>query len=572
MGVAQGIRAGQAFVELALNDSKFSRALDDAKGKLRGFAGAMGSIGAKSAGAGAALTAPLGKALSDAIGKGAQIKKIAQQYGESTDTISSLAGAFSIAGSDMDTFAGSLDGLKEKIKAAADGNTELVEGLRGLGGRALIEMPLEKQLEVIADKIKSIKKESDRASVVNGLFGGAGPGLQKHLKEGAAGLAALRAEGKKAGEVMSADDIERSAEASKALNLIWIELKNTVVALGSALLPTTGETKSLTDTVREAFAAARAWIAENKNLIIAVAGIGVGLVAAGVAFVAFKALILAGLAVISGGFTALGLLLSPAGLVLAGIAGAATAFLTLTDTGKSMTSTLGEGFRGMGATFSESWGTIVDLVKAGDFQGAFKVAGAGIKAIWAELMVTLRKGWNEFMKGLVDTLRNNPWILPLIGGLVGGATAGPGGAIAGAAAGLGAAAGIEVFADKIVNAIQLDTKAADQRAKEAKNELHALIQGKRGELNEKAALEGEAADKARMESYGKGSWKGVGDAAVSAFDKQKGVFSGPIGQQLGVGDQIGKRQLDVMKDMKVGQKEMITAVINLGKNVAMFGR
>ncbi len=554
MAGSSAVRAGRAFVELFANDNALYRALDKAGARLK-------SWGTQSAAVGIALAAPLGKAFSDSLTKGADIKKIALQFGEDTGAVSRLAGAFSVAGAGIDEFGSSLEGIKGRIKAAADGNTELVEGLRGLGGRALIGLPVEKQLDTIADRFKDIKLASDQAAVAQDLFGGAGARLLPYLREGAAGLAKLKAEGAKAGEIMSAEDIERSYEASKALNLIWVELKNTVVELGSALLPTRDQTKELTQYIREGFAAARAWIIENRNLVIAAAGAAGGLIALGAGFIGVNFAITTGLGLIGAMGAALGVVLSPIGLLTAGIVGLGAAFVTQTAEGKKLGAELGQTFTSMKQTFSETWAGITNAIKAGDIEGAFKIAGAGIKTIWRELLLTLRKGWNDFVKWMVGIIRDNPALLPIIGAAAGTVIAGPVGALAGLAAGTGAN-----FID-FEKHLSSDLQAAEQGLKAAKDELRAIL-GARGQG---APAKEPQTEEDRFKSYfGDGGDFDPKEIMSGILDKQKGVFSGPVGQQLGIGSDVAKRQLDAQIGIKNGVDKVAAGVIDLGKNKLVF--
>lgn len=575
MGVSGGaIRAGRAFVELFADDTKLIRALNSAKARVQAFAASTLSIGAKSGAAGSAIAAPLGKAFSDAMSKGANIKRIAIETGETTETISKLAGAFSIAGANIEEFDSTLDGLRGRIKGAADANTQLVDGLHGLNGRFLISKGMDQQLDLIAERFKTIDLASDRAAVAQGLFGASGLKLLPYLREGAAGIAKLKAEGAKAGEIMSADDIESAYQASKSLNLIWLELKNTVVAVGSALLPATSATKGATEQIREAFAAARGWISENAAMIVGLAKLGAGLIAGGIALAGIAAVfsklamgigMVAGLVkLVAAGFLAL---LSPVGAVIGVVVGLGAVFLTQTETGRKMVSDLSAGFVSMGQTFSESWGGIVDAVKKGDLQGAFAIVGAGIKTVWSQLMLTLRKGWNDFMKWTVDALRANPWILPLIGGIVGGLTAGPGGAVVGAGAGAAGALALEAFGDKVTDALTADTAGAEARVKQHQDELRALVaKAKEPGRSDGKEIDAAALDKARFDAYA-AKIKDTKDELPFVGSSTKGVFAGPIGQQLGYADETAKRQLAATQNVEKAVNKVVAVEEDYAKTM-----
>ncbi|MBA4187768.1 MAG: hypothetical protein C0467_07090 [Planctomycetaceae bacterium] len=569
MGVSgQAIRAGRAFVELFADDTKLTRTLTAAANRVKQFAGNVTSIGAKMGATGGIIAAPLGKAFTDAMNKGAEIKRLSVISGETTDTISQLAGAFSIAGAGLDEFGGALDGLRSRVIAAADSNSELIDTMTGLNGRFLITKGVDEQFNRIAASFQRMDNAVDQANQAQLLFGASGAKLLPYLRKGAAGLAELKAEANKAGEIMSAEDIERSSQVSKSFSLIVTELKNTIVALGSAMLPTKQGTKEVTEQIREGFAAARSWISENGAMIVGLAKLAAGAVAGGAAllgigFALTKAA--AGIGLVVAGVklaaTGVGLLLSPIGLVTAAIAGLTALFLTQTETGRKMTGDLSAGFTNMGQTFSEAWGGILAAVKAGDMEGAFKILTLGIKTVWAQAMLTLRQGWNDFMNWTITTLRANPWILPLIGGIVGGLTAGPGGAVVGAAAGAGGAVALEAFGDKITDALTADLKGAQDRLQQNQAELRALIAKGRGGPIGGPEIDGAAIDKARFDSYAKKLTEAAKELPFVG-SSTKGAFAGPIGQQLGYADQTAKRQLDATKEVAKGVNKVARAEEN----------
>ncbi|WP_439631460.1 hypothetical protein [Gemmata sp.] len=567
---AKQVRAGRAFVELFATDNMLTRTLDRAAAKVKAFAGTVGGIGLKAGAAGGAILAPLGKALFDAVNKGGEIKRIATQYGQTTDAVSALAGAFGMAGSDMAEFSGTIDGLAGKVRAAADAGGLLDEQLVSLGtAREFEKLSLPQQFDKLADAFGRIPDAAHRAAKAQEWFGAAGAKLLPFLKDGAAGLARMKAEGRKSGGAMDAESIERSETASKALITVWEELKNTIVAVGSALLPTSDQTKDITERIREAFAAAREWVAENKNLIIAVAAGGAALAGLGVSLVVAKAIIAAIAIGIGAVGAAFALLLSPVGLAAAAIAGIVTWFLTCTDTGKALAKEVGEAFSGMGTIFKDTWGGIVDAVKAGDLQGAFAILSAGVKALWRELLLTLKKGWNSFVGGLTEVIRNNPMLLPVIGAAIGTAVGGPLGTVAGLAAGTGLN-----FVD-FEKHLAIDLKEAEDEARAAKKELADVIAGRKQAREQKDAQGNPLFGFALTTAMWAKKYFGGADPAEEARtlgNRQRGIFSGPVQQQLGYGDQMAKRQYDVQVAIKNGVEKVANKVEDLGKNVAVFKR
>ncbi len=323
-------------------------------------------------------------------------------------------------------------------------------------------------------------------------------------------------------------------ERAKQAVATQLALKDATLALQDALL-------TLLDIVLPLVKVMSAFIQRNAAAVKIVAAIAAGLLAlsavvAGVSF-AVSGIVLLFKALVIG----VGLLISPLGLAAAAVAGLVYLFVTQTETGKKMADDLIAAFRSIGEIFGETWNGVADAVKAGDLELAFKIVGVGIKAVWAQVMLSLRKGWNDFMVWTVDALRRNPWILPLIGGVVGGLVGGPGGALAGAAAGAAGALGIEFFADEIKDALKADTAGAEANLAAMRAELAVLG----GRAAAAAAAAGAAEDPA--DRYQRG---------MKSFDAIKGNFNvRAAGQQFGYGDTAAV-QTELQKRMAKALDEM----------------
>lgn len=174
-------------------------------------------------------------------------------------------------------------------------------------------------------------------------------------------------------------------------------------------------------------------------------------------------------------------------------------------------------------------------------------------------MLALRQGWNGFMQWTIDSLRRNPWILPLIGGVVGGLTGGPAGALAGAGAGLVGAAGLEVFGDDIANALRGDEAGAKGRLGELKREL--------------AELRGKAAVKAADAAAGKDPFVSPGGGpkpdAAKLFDAVKGLFTIASGrQQFGYGDKVAV-QTNIQRAIQAGVEDAAKELKEINGNLRL---
>ncbi len=384
-GSTGAIRAGRAFVELFSKDEALQKGLAKAKKDLQAFSKTTAKAGGIVGGAGASVLAPLTAALGEALGKGNQIQNMADKYKESTESISKLTYAFERMGGTADDADGAIGGLQAKIKSAADGNTELIDGLKGLNGRNLIGKGIDDQLDAVAEKIKSITNIADQNSVIDSLgLGQLGP----ILKKGKAGLDEFRASAEGAGAVMSAEDTARSKETMQAFNSTMIAVKNTFVELGAALLPSSDGIKGFTSTVANVLKTTREWIKKNKVLIIGVALISGGLVVAGAAILAFSAMAAVGSAAVtllSGTIAVLdavlGFTFSPAVLIIAGIAASVAILIaTFGDLNGVIKTALGA-FKGM-----------KDAFESGDIELAWRIAVAAMKVEAARFLEAIGDG------------------------------------------------------------------------------------------------------------------------------------------------------------------------------------
>ena len=288
-GGSGAVRAGRAFVELFVQDNKLYRALDAAQARLKTF-GAMSAKIGLAAGAGAAsITAPMAKFFKDAVGRGAQIDLLAKRFGLTTESVSSLAYAFEKGGASLDDFEGMLGGLANKVAAAADANEELVDGLKGLNGRRLINLPIDQQLGEITDAFARIVNPIDRARVAQDLFGDSGLKLLEVLNRGSAGLADLKAEAAARGALVSQEDATRATEAQRSFNDVVLAGKLALAEIGKALVGGTDGVKSFGDQVIAVIGTVREWIGANRETVVMVAKVAAGVAAGGAALVAFGA-------------------------------------------------------------------------------------------------------------------------------------------------------------------------------------------------------------------------------------------------------------------------------------------
>lgn len=172
-------------------------------------------------------------------------------------------------------------------------------------------------------------------------------------------------------------------------------LQRFAAAIASALAPLMAD---LADILIPIIDGVARWVRENKELVGWIIKFGAALVAVGTAMkVAGSALILIS--------AALQFLLTPIGLVIVALGALAAAWLFLTEGGANVRKTFGEALDG-----------IINAIKGGKFELAWKIALKGMQVAWLEFansiglntfihdfeigIMALRRAWHGFMRDL----------------------------------------------------------------------------------------------------------------------------------------------------------------------------
>jgi hypothetical protein len=393
MSVSGAIKAGAAYVEFSIRDT-VSKDLNAIGGKLKSAGGSIAALGAGLAGVGSAALGPLAAATATFMDMGGALDDLSQRTGASVEFLSGIGHAALMSGSSLEAVTAGMAKLQKAAAAAGNGSAS----------------PEELMLDA-ADAIAAMKDPTAQAAKAMELFGKKGVELLPMLKGGREGIAAMLDESKALGLTMSGED----AAAAAALGDAWDTLKEQGKAIafnvGAAMAST------LTDIAKrasETVAVVIAWVKENRGLILSiakaaavVAGIGAAIATAGMAIAAIGAMFTGAAAILGtfvGAITAVAsgfaFLLSPVGLVLAALAGAAYVWATFTDSGQSAVSSV-MGWLGEMKDFAlETWGGISDAFAAGDLTLAAEIAWLSLKVIWTEGVNSLLDIWY----GLRDTM------------------------------------------------------------------------------------------------------------------------------------------------------------------------
>ncbi|MEQ8785136.1 MAG: hypothetical protein RIC55_02520 [Pirellulaceae bacterium] len=405
---AGAIRAGRAFVELALRD-KLSRGLQSASRRLRAFAGGVQSIGRSMLGLSAAITAPLAAGVKIFTGLGDEIGKAAKRTGVAVESLSELRFAAERSGASFAELETGLRGMSRLILDAERGLSTATDTLKDLGLSLddFAGKSPEQRFKMLADVIARIEDPNRKAALAMKVFGRAGTALIPMLDAGAAGISQLQAQARELGLTLSKEETDAAEELTDTLaNLVDI-LKITGFKLGAALAEPLGKIVNL---LIAGVKGINDFIQNNQRLVQIVAAVGAGLGVAGTALVAIGATISIAAFAMSGLATAasvlasvLGFLLTPVGLVVAAVAAVVVGlvalgawFLTATKQGQQLVRWISSVFQPVLETVKKAFGGMLDALAAGDFSLAGRILFAALKVEFVRGVNFLKRLWERF--------------------------------------------------------------------------------------------------------------------------------------------------------------------------------
>lgn len=418
MADANSIRAGKAFVELFADGTKLDKGLLAASAKLKAWGASVTSLGIKTAALGAAATAPLVAAAGIYTETASSLGKMSQRTGIAAEQLSALSYAARRSGVDAEQLEVGIKKMQKALFEAGDGSAEARKALAGVGVSLedMKHLTPDQQVKKLADAFKAMDDPTAKTALAMKLFGKSGTDLLPFLNKGAAGIEDLEAKGRRLGNVLTGED----AQAGKEFKAVMTDLKDSLMgvtyAIGRAVIPGMTRMRNLIFSLVEQITK---FARENSALFDVLFDVATGITVAGTGLVVFGKLIafsgsgLAGLwsvvklgaAAAIGSFNllagAVSFLLSPIGLVVAGVAGLIAAFLFLTETGAQVRNDLAGGWAAVAAAVTSAWGGIANAIKGGDVALAGKIAMAGLKLAWAEGVDALWRMW----RGLIANLK-----------------------------------------------------------------------------------------------------------------------------------------------------------------------
>jgi len=384
---AGAIRQGRAFVELFTDDTKLQQGLRKAENALKKFGRSVSQVGSKMMLGGAAILAPLGLAVKSYASAGEELKEMADRTGVAVEALSALKYAASQTGASMEDLEKGIK-MSQKVMGSTAGAKALAE--LGIDAAKLKALSPEEAFLTLAEVISRIPNQADRAAAAMKIFGRAGVSLLPFIKGGRNGIEELMAQAKKLGLIMSTEDAEAAHTLSNSMSRVHQQVMKVVESVGAALAPAL---EQFGQWLSKIIPQVRAWVDENRGLIVAIAkgalylvGFGAALWAIGKAC-AVAATIIATLRVVVAAVTI------KTFLWIAGIAAAVAALLYFTG-----------GLSELGSVFKTTWGGISDAMAAGDLALAMQIVWAGIRVVWAEGIDWLLDFFHSFWTVLLEAV------------------------------------------------------------------------------------------------------------------------------------------------------------------------
>jgi len=362
-------------VELTVKDSALVKGLNAAKKRLESIGASITGVGLKIAALGAGMTAPFVGAVKQFTDVGSALNDMSARTGVSATILAELGYAAEQTGASMEDVE---TAIKRSQKAGLDFDT-------------------------VAAEIAAIQDPAQKAARAIEVFGRSGTKLIPMIDD----MVRLRAEARNLGIVPSeaavklADDLgDAFGKVQKVVGAVFFELG---AALAPVLLPAA-------EAVAKMGLAFINWIKNNQKTIQVVAALAVGVLALGTALVGIGGTItLLGTALggIAAAITTLAplfaFLISPIGLVTAGLVAGVAAWATWTTSGQAAVGALSAAFQRFGSFIGEVWGGIVDGLMAGDLEAAGRVAIAGLAVAFQVATADITKLWLQVKWAFLQT-------------------------------------------------------------------------------------------------------------------------------------------------------------------------
>jgi len=205
---------------------KFSKGLDDIKGKLASLAAVGGFT----------------LLVKSAIDAADEIGKAAQKIGISVESLSALSYAAKLADVSFEGLVGGMKKLSVAMTDALDPNSEMANAFKALGIKVTDTEGKMKTADAVFAEIATRFKEApdgvSKTAIAMQIFGKAGAELIPLLNSGAEGLAEMRAEAEKLGVIYDKETTKSAEEFNDSLTRMGVAAGGLGLQIAKEILPT----------------------------------------------------------------------------------------------------------------------------------------------------------------------------------------------------------------------------------------------------------------------------------------------------------------------------------------------
>ena len=235
----------------------------DVSGKFGNMTSEVGKFGRRTAMVGAGAAAGIFGIANSTATLGDEVAKTGDKIGIALGPFQELRYAAERSGVSTQKFDSSLERFVKRMGEATQGTGAARKAYDelGLSAEDLSKLTPEKSLEVVADRLSSVENQSQRVAIAAQLFGREGVAMVNMMKDGSAGLQALRKDARATGYVLgeqSARDAEAFKDALLDAQLGMAGMKNTI---GAELMPA----------ITEMMGDLSGWMRHNRDQISAFA-------------------------------------------------------------------------------------------------------------------------------------------------------------------------------------------------------------------------------------------------------------------------------------------------------------
>lgn len=331
--MAGEFKAGAVVSKMILDRTQWKKSVGDAKKESKGLGGAIQKHGAAIRKVGMAMTAvggaivgSLALMIKNYAAAGDEIDKMSRRTGFAAETLSELAFAAQIAGTDLSSIEKATKKMSKSIVDAGDGLTTYIRAFDriGISVEDLMKLSPEDQFLKIGNAIAAVENPTIRAAAAVDIFGRAGTQLLPLFDEGVEGMAKLREEAHELGFVF---DKEAAAGAARLVDA-QLRLKTSMQGVGRSIAETFVPMLSdLAEKAAKVISKISEWMKKNpgltKTILTIVAGLGGLMLVLGPILIVLPGIVTA-VGLMSAGFIAA---LGPIALVTGAVAALTIGFL-----------------------------------------------------------------------------------------------------------------------------------------------------------------------------------------------------------------------------------------------------